>query len=260
MRRVLPATRTEPKTSRVKEDLRRRCIVRAAAQREALIARARGGAAPLGTSALAQDIIKVELMALSAPPGASSPSCSAWSEADEVRLHATLGREAYLELMSATEESLLRELEGAGWSGGSGGDGGGSSAADDEATVEAYEAYLREEEVQALAAADGPAAGSLEAVDSVPCPLCVRAPLQLGAGGCVECSLAPTGGCALRIDTHGRAAPLQLLREQMCVLLEEHRARCPAQASCRLPLSPAEAQLGQLLFGCGACGLCVGVV
>ena len=32
-------------------------------------------------------------------------------EADEARLQAQLGREAYIELMAAAEESLLRELE-----------------------------------------------------------------------------------------------------------------------------------------------------
>jgi hypothetical protein len=262
--------RVEPQTTnqRFKEDLRRRCVVRAAAQRADLVARHRGGSVAAAAAAAAQDIIRAELAAWSASPPDSG---GAWREEDEVQLQATLGRDAYLDLMAATEEQLLRELGGevlrevdggcscsslvaGGSGGGSGCYGGGGSGADDEAVAHEYEAYLRaEEEAAAAAAADADA-------DAVPCPLCVSAPLQLGADGCIECSLAPLGGCALRIDARGHAAPLRLLRERMCALLEEHQARCPAVASCRLPCTPAEAQLGVLLFGCGTCGLCTGVV
>ena len=175
---------------------------------------------------------------------------SAWSEEDEALLQAQLGREAYLELMAATEESLLQELESVV-------SVDATTSASEWSSEQEYEEFLAAED--AMLAAQGVAAQPSDSQHaSVLCPLCVRAPLALTADGCVTCSAAGDG-CAMRLDARGHPAPLELLRERMDTLLREHARQCGGQACCRLPL-PAESSLGLLLFCCPACGCAVGVV
>lgn len=189
---------------------------------------------------LAQQIIAEELRQTNRDSmGQSRPS--AWSEADELLLQQQLGREAYIELMQATEATLIaEELES----------GHGSGMAADEE----YEAFLEAEAAQLAAEAEA----AHMTTDGVMCPLCVRSTLVVDSNGWIVCGAAG-GGCGLRLDARGHPAPLELLRARMDALLTEHGQRCRGQASCRLP-APAEAPIGHLLFCCPACGTVVGVV
>lgn len=182
--------------------------------------------------------------------GSDAARPSAWSDADEALLQTQLGREAYLELMAATEESLVRELSQQG----------------EGAVAEEYEDYLAAEDAllaQQIAESDSQyeyasSPGAEPDGASILCPLCVRAQLTVTADGCVACCGA-ADGCPLRLDARGHPAPLELLRERMDTLLREHGHRCSGQPICRLPL-PAERPLGMLLFCCPACGIATGVV
>ncbi len=250
--------KSDPRTTtqRFRDELRRRCIVRAAEQRHHLLAQLRGAS----TSDICQDIIRKELNAV---------GTRSWAEEDEVQLQEALGREAYIDLMAATEQSLQCEIERAV----SELDGGGDAAMrigaspleqEQELALREYESFLAAQEAEMVAyAADiaesSPSFGAADSVDAVPCPLCVSAPLVVTSDGCVECSSRAAGRCGLRLETHGHPAPLQLLRDRMCRLLEEHGARCRGRACCRLP-SATEATMGLLLLSCSTCGLCVGVV
>ena len=228
--------------TRLKDDLRRRCLLRVTAQRAALIAQSRqtGDAAAACRGILAEELHQ----ALNAGTSGASRQPSSWSEADEVRLQAQLGQEGYLELMAAAEEALLNEmrkdLEMIG-------DTHGAAAGEYEALLEA------EEQLLAAQAAGGPGAG-----DDVLCPLCVRSSLVLAADGFVCC----VDGCGLRLDARGATAPpLELLRDRMCSLLTEHGLHCNGKACCRLPQGPAEQQeLGSLIFSCATCGIGARVV
>ena len=174
--------------------------------------------------------------------GSETARPSAWSEADEATLQAALGREAYLELIAATEETLLRELQR-------------EDAVDGGSSAQEFEEYLAAED--ALLAQDFETSSPVSE-SAVLCPLCMRARLILTADGCVACSAA-ADGCALHLDARGHPAPLDLLRERMDVLLREHAQQCGGPPCCRLPLPP-ERQIGMLLFCCPACGIATGVV
>ena len=186
---------------------------------------------------------------------------SAWSEADEARLQATLGREAYIELMAATEEELVRELqqqEEAAAAAAAAGSGAAPTGSVADGALE-YEEFLEAEDALLQQIAEAEAAdGGLGGPSNVLCPLCVRAPLVLTADGCVACSAAGDG-CALRLDARGHPQPLELLRERMDTLLREHGQRCGGPPCCRLP-AVHERHLGMLLFCCNTCGVSVGVV
>ena len=246
-------------TRTIKDQLRRRCLMRAAEQRHALLAKSRAleglamdasdmAPAAMDTIDMAA-IVADEVRRARAGEDASGPQ--SWDEADEARLQAQLGRDAYLELMAAAEQSLIDELET--------GAGGGSG---EWLMAQEYEAYLaaEEEDLSLAAAADAEYSSQPEAGDAtVLCPLCVRAHLTLTSDGCVACSGA-ADGCTLRLDARGHPAPLELLRERMESLLSEHGRRCGGQPCCRLPLNPAEQALGMLLFCCPVCGIATGVV
>lgn len=201
------------------------------------------------------------------PGSGSDAQPSAWSEADEAALQATLGREAYLELMAATEEVLLRELGGDLPTDELGGD-------DHQFTQSAAAAREYEEFIAAQAESFEDEDDGFGEDAAVLCPLCVRSTLVHKSDGFIVCrreslggtSAQPTwkqcgesGGCTLRLDARGHLAPLELLRERMDVLLREHSQRCTGQACCRLP-QPAEQSLGMLLFCCTTCGTTTGVV
>lgn len=240
-----------PRT-RVNEDLKRRCLARASAAREQLRAQHRfmGDSSETRSqtdASLVSAIIAEELRRV--PPGQSEARPSAWSEADEAALQAALGKDAYLELMAATESELLRECErdaqqvemdeqcriAGEWSAGA---------------AREYDEYL------AAQAEEHEATGDEQGESAVLCPLCVRSRLTLSPDGFVTCCGAD---CALRLDARGHPAPVELLRERMDTLLQQHTQRCGGQPCCRLPL-PAETSLGMLLFCCPACGCAVGVV
>ena len=227
----------------VKEDLRRRCLVRAAAQRQALLSQHRQASVAISMAS----IVAEELRSVRAGGEAARPS--AWSEEDEALLQAQLGREAYLELMAATEETLLRELDQ---------EASMACGSSEWSMAEDYEEYLTAEDAL-IAQLDGETTPPLDGGSTgVLCPLCVRAPLTLTADGCVKCSAAGDG-CALQLDAKGHPAPIDLLRERMDALLREHGQRCNGPPCCRLPL-PAERPLGMLLFCCHVCGVVTGVV
>ena len=247
--RAAPRRDRDP-TRTIKEDLRRRCLVRAAAQRQALLGQHRQASMAISMASIVAEELR------KCCSGGAEARPSAWSEMDEARLQEQLGQDAYLELMAATEESLLREMhqvEALAQAGG----------ADNE--EQEYEEYLAAEDaLYAQSAAEGAEpsllldadASSME--DRVLCPLCVRARLVLLPDGCIACSAAGDG-CMLRLDARGHPAPLALLRERMDRLLREHSQHCQGAPCCRLPL-PAERHVGMLLFCCVSCGTATGVV
>jgi len=63
----------------------------------------------------------------------------------------------------------------------------------------------------------------------------------------------------LLLDARGHPAPIELMRERMCALLDEHGGRCRAHPVCRLA-APAERHVGTLLFACQVCGVLAAVV
>ena len=92
MRRLQqPGSARTQARSRFTDDLRRRCVMRAAKQRAELVMRNR----MTGDTLSAAQIIAQELRAAST----DSSSPSAWTEDDEAQLLASLGRDAYVELM-----------------------------------------------------------------------------------------------------------------------------------------------------------------
>ena len=223
------------------EDLRRRCLARAAAAREQQrMANRNSNDQKTTLSAIVAEELRRDTMV----PTEVDARPSAWTEADEAALQEALGQEAYLELMAATEESLMHDL-------GYGQDGMQRRQLqhweDAEAEYEAYEA------AQAAVALD---AAEDQQHDQVLCPLCVRANLLHTSDGFVSCT---NEQCALRLDARGHPAPLELLRERMDLLLREHSQRCQGQACCRRPLQ-TEQSLGMLLFSCPTCGTTCGVV
>lgn len=242
-RRKHDATRT------IKEDLRRRCLMRAAAQRQALLAQHRQAADAISMAAIVADEVR------RTRTGSDAARPSAWSEADEALLQVQLGREAYLELMAETEEMLLHELQQH--------HGSSSDTSAESAMTHEYEDYLAAESdlLEHLAAVDSAASPPFteaESESSILCPLCLRARVTQTADGAVACAAAGDG-CALYLDARGHPDPVGLLRTRMEALLREHGQRCSGAPQCRLPL-PTERPLGMLLFCCTTCGLVTGVV
>ena len=201
-----------------------------------------------------REIVQAELNSV-ARNERGAPS-SFWTEADEAALQRQLGPDGYLELMAATEEMLLRELQS---------DvaylGGTSVGPDTEGSSREYEAFLAQEEATIAACAEDIGAMSGEIVL---CPLCMRGTLQLLADGTIVSgrSAADGGGCTLRLDSRGHPAPLEALRELMCALLTEHGQQCQGFACCRLPTPQEQAAgaAGALLLACPQCGADVPVV
>lgn len=261
LRKKLRRAGTEEPTTRLKEDLRRRCAARVAAQRAALVQQRRqqhgGGGSDEMEEALATELRWSGGCSRTAP----LPAPHAWSEADEARLQQQLGREGYLELMAATEEALLRELE----SDVAGLDSGPCFS--ETAAVSEYEEFLAAEEAaaaeqMALAGAGGDVGidvGVDVDVDAVLCPLCFRAGL-VTCDGWVTCPAQ----CGLRLDARGAADgsdPIELLRWRLNTLHSDHGRRCTAgPGGCRMPLPAEQAALGLLAFGCDVCGYCARVV
>ena len=111
-----------------------------------------------------REIVQAELHAV-AGVGRGSAATTAWNEHDEALLQQHLGRDGYLELMTATEEALLRELQ-SDLAFLSGGDASEYGAARE------YEAFLAQED--ALVAASADELDALPGEDAVLCPLCMR--------------------------------------------------------------------------------------
>ena len=224
-----------------KEDLRRRCVQRAQEHRRQLLARRRDApsgeddAVPMDAQALCREIVSSEMLS---GGGGDDP----WAH---------LSHDAYIELMTATEQTLLQELRA----------DVAVLADDDEVAAAQYEEYLRSEDerMQALleeAEADGHGGPALHE-EHVPCPLCEHGAVWQTLGT-LECSRCASHGCTFRLLTHDHPAPLLLLRERLGTLLGQHAASgCCGAPRCRLPV-PGEQSL--LLLGCDVCGVQVSVV
>ena len=235
--------------SRLKDDLRRRCLARTTSQRAALIARRRqvhGSVTESHAAALGAELMNT----YDQRTHACVSRTTAWTEADEARLQFELGNEAYLELMAATEESLLLELEA---------DVAtleDTASVEDEPAVREYEAMLAAEECQLLQEAER-APVSDGAAGSVLCPICWQAPLLLDASGFVTCSAS----CGVHLDARtAPSEPLELLRARLDQLHNEHRRTCSAVAGARIPTLIERPTLGQLAFACPTCGVCTRIV
>ena len=86
----------------------------------------------------------------------------------------------------------------------------------------------------------------------MPCPLCGEG-VAWQTQGALACSRNASHGCAFHLFTHDHPAPLQLLRERMSTLLQQHAASgCHGIARCRLP-GFGEAGAGRLLLECETC-------
>lgn len=242
-----------PSTTRLKEDLRRRALARVAEQRAALVQRRR--TEPGVSNALDMELQWASMGGSRAAGGSTSTSSLAWTEADEARLQEQLGHEAYLELMAATEEALLRELES---------DVTDLDQEEERRVAEAcaiseYEELLLDEELQELSGLESGGGGAAVSSDDVVlCPLCWRAGLALDGLGFVTCAAQ----CGLRLDARGATSPpLELLRARLNTLHTDHSRRCTASAGgCRITLPSEQETLGLLAFGCDACGYCARVV
>ena len=217
-----------------RQDLRRRCMIRAKQHRTELLAAARGTDTQLRT--LCHSIISAE-MEESSPRGAAfrSPAGAAGSSDDHMH---NVGHDEYVEMMAAMEEEIERELRA---------ELHGGLAPCVEQELEDYEAYERAKFEES--------SGEPESA-AVLCPLCMQGQLALTPTRCVACDRA---GCALRLDAGAHPAPIEMLRERMCTLMDEHGRRCHATPGCRMP-TPAERQHGALFFGCPACGMHAAVV
>ena len=231
MRDKLAKHPADPKTVR-KDELRQRCLARAQEHRRQLLERCRGAPAePMDAQALSREILSAEL--------ASGEDDGPWSH---------LSHDAFIEIMTATEQTLLQELRDdlAALGGGNG---------DDEAAQQ-YEEYLQEEErLLALLEEDDDPDGGVSG--AVPCPLCAQGVVWQGRGT-LECSRCASHGCALRLFTGDHPAPLQLLRERMATLLQQHTfSGCRGEARCRLPVA---GEAGMLVLGCQTCAVHVAVV
>ena len=209
-----------------RQDLRRRCMIRAKQHRTELLAAARGTDTQLRT--LCHSIVACEM---ESPGGAAfrSPADAAGSSDDSM---ADLGHDEYVEMMAAMEEEIERELR---------------------AELHALEPCVEQElaDYEAYERAKFEASAADPECAAVLCPLCMQGQLTLAAAHCVACDRA---GCALRLETGGHPAPIEMIRERMCALMDEHARHCGATACCRLP-TPAERQHGALFFGCPACGV-----
>ena len=74
--------RSRDPTRTIKEDLRRRCLVRAAAQRQALLAQHRQASEAISMATIVAEELR------RTPVGGDAARPSAWSEADEATLQA----------------------------------------------------------------------------------------------------------------------------------------------------------------------------
>lgn len=241
--------------------LRKRCLERAQQKRQELLSQRRLSGVEdalqmADTVGHWREIVQAELFAV-ARPSRGAPSVVAWSEADEARLQQHLGPDGYLELMTATEEALLQELDAdlAGLSNG---------GLDPDGSAREYESFLAQEDALMAARAEETVA-STSADGSVLCPLCLRSSLcMLADGTTIVCGRAAAdgGGCTLRLDSRGQPAPLELLRERMCLLLNEHGNRCRGCAYGRLatPQEQAAGAAAILLLTCVQCGMDAPVV
>ena len=135
------------------EDLRRRCLDRAKQQRQTAQQQARmSGSAKVAMLDSYRSIVHTELNMV------NGRTSIVWGEGDDAQLQQQLGHDAYLELMTSTEEALLRELEvDLAYLGG------------DDQTGE-YEAYMAHQELMAVASVEE---APLQNEDRVLCPLCL---------------------------------------------------------------------------------------
>ena len=243
VRRMRAASRNTPSATRLKEDLRRRCLARVAEQRATLVSQRRRAHIAIEADGCEMDTLATgRADAIGSTAAAPSNTPIAWTEADEARLQAQLGHEGYLELMAATEEALLRELEQ-----------DLTCLGEDASATREYDDYLAAEEQYAFAQM---AAGECD--DGVLCPVCFQANLQLDAEGFVACAAR----CGLYLDARQAAGhPLELLRSRLNALHLDHGQRCGGMVACRMTAPGAEqAALGPLAFGCDVCGYCARVV
>ena len=94
------------------DSLRHRCLQRAQQKRQELLLTTRlqpGGRSPAAADAAHwREIVHAELNAVGRSERAAG---AAWSDVDEALLQQQLGTDGYLELMMATEEALVRELD-----------------------------------------------------------------------------------------------------------------------------------------------------
>ena len=239
----------EPMTGRrvlAKEALRQRCVARAQQHRRELLLRRRegGSAEPMDAQALCREIVSAEMRS-------SGGGFSDYDD-DDGGPWADLSHDAFIDIMMATEQTLLQEMRD---DLASLDDIGGG---DDEAAARHYEEYLRgeEERIQALLEQE-----EAQPTDSgsglVPCPLCHQG-FVWQTQGVLECSRRGSHGCAFQLLTHDHPAPLQLLRERLGTLLQQHAlSGCRGHAQCRMPIA---GEAGMLLLSCGTCGSQVTVV
>tara|TARA_B110001452_G_scaffold70553_1_gene56971 strand:+ start:584 stop:1333 length:750 start_codon:yes stop_codon:yes gene_type:complete len=239
----------EPMTGRrvlAKEALRQRCVARAQQhRREVLLRRREGGSAePMDAQALCREIVSAEMR---------SGGCGVVDDDDDDSPWAHLSQDAFIDIMTATEQTLLQEMRD---DLASIDDIGGG---DDEEAARHYEEYLRgeEERIQALLEQEEAQPPDGGGGNLVPCPLCHQG-FVWQTQGVLECSQRGSHGCAFRLLTHDHPAPLQLLRERLGTLLQQHAlSGCRGHAQCRMPIA---GEAGMLLLGCGTCGSQVTVV
>ncbi|KAL1524277.1 hypothetical protein AB1Y20_019180 [Prymnesium parvum] len=221
------------------EALRERCVQHAQQRRQLLLWERRGAPSSKAPDPQLQAIVRAELNSVSSRPSAR------WTEADEAELQAELGPEGYLELMAATEAELLHELQA---------DLAHLHGAVIDGHVREYESYLEQE--QALLCAGAEAAVWMGA-ESVLCPVCMRGALHFN-GAAVVCSRHSSdgAGCPLWLQAQPHPEPLEVLRERMSALLDEHGRGCQAVPRCRM-VSAHEQAAGVaacLLLDCTQCG------
>lgn len=222
-----------------KDALRQRCVARAQQHRRELLLRRREGCSvePMDAQALCREIVSAEMR--SGGVVVDNDDDSPWAH---------LSHDTFIDIMTATEQTLLQEMRD---DLASIGDVGGG---DNEEAARHYEEYMQgeEERIQALLEqeeAQPPDSGSSS--NLVPCPLCHQGFVWQTQGG-LECNRRGSHGCAFQLLTHDHPAPLQLLRERLGTRLQQHAlSGCRGHAQCRLPLA---GEAGMLLLGCGTCG------
>ena len=209
--------------------LRQRCLRRARQQRSELIRQSRDMGSPASVeSPLTPDALN-GIIASELRTAAAHNGLAALADAG--------GSTDYLELMAALEQEVLRDLAN-----------DVSSLMEEEylAHESSEEAHIQHLLADALPHDD----------DKVLCPICYSHHLMLSVDGRIECE---GDGCPLRLDARGHAAPLELLRERMCTLLQQHSETCDGMPTCRMPESH-ERSLGTLLLSCVKCQCNIGVV
>jgi hypothetical protein len=235
------------------DSLRHRCLQRAQQKRQELLLTTRlqpGGRSPAAADAAHwREIVHAELNAVGRSERAAG---AAWSEVDEALLQQQLGTDGYLELMMATEEALVRELDA------------DLAQLGADGSAREYEAFLAHEAAVLAASADEQHSAP-QGEEAVLCPLCMRGTLVLLADRTtIVCDRAAAdgGGCNLLLDARGHPAPLEAVRQRMCLLLGEHAQRCGGCAYGRLPTLHEQAAGAPcaLFLSCAQCGVNVPVV